>query len=343
MDDELLRQLGALEREDEASHPSAWEGVIAGTRSTGDARALSEGIDDADLDSYAALFTPMGDGETEALVDTLQAALAGRGEDENRLSAPEDLLAGPHSDHDGAAGERAQAPPTDPPRLFALAKRRQPREVGLLSEEVSDGDNDDDDANAGDPHPAAPLSLADARRSRRGWITAITGLVAFAAAFTLWLRPADPPGPAGANTDLSPFSLIVRNETIRFNRSATGDPAGSPPRYRRDSQIHWLLSPDEALTQADSGALTIHAWASSDDGDVPLRSLRLDDTLTVSDSGVVELRGTFGELFGLPPGRWTIQLAVAVGELPEGLDDARRAARERRALLLPPHSLEVID
>jgi len=341
MDDDLLRQLGALEREDEASHPSAWEGVIAGTRSADEARALSEGIDDADLERYAALFTPMSDGETNALVHTLQAALAGRGEDEGEdESALGDLLAGSRSDDDGAAaGAPALISSTDhPSRPIALAKHRRPREVELLSEVSADAD-----AAADASAPPEPLSLADARRTHRGWMTFAAGLVAFAAAFTLWLRPVDPPGPAGTNTELSPFSLIVRNETIRFNRSASDEPAGSAARYRRDSRIHWLLSPDEALTEADASALTVRAWASSDDGDTPLRSVRLDNALTISESGVVELRGTFGELFGLPPGRWTIQLAVAVDELPEGLDDARRAARERRVLLLPPHSLEVID
>lgn len=318
MDDDLLGQLGALEREDEASRPRAWEDVIAGTRTADEARALSQGIADADLDRYAALFTPMDDGETEALVDTLQAALASRGGD--ALTDPGELLEASTADED--ALDRSPS--------ISLSQRRPPEE----------GSGRADDVRASDP--AAPLSLADARRSRRGWMTAAAGLVAVAAAFTLWLRPVDPPGPGGANAELSPFSLVVRNETVRFNRSAD-DPAGTPPRYRRDSTVHWLLSPDEALTQADSGALRVRAWASPRDSDGTPRSLRLGDALTISESGVVELRGTFGELFDLPPGLWTIQLAVAVGDLPEGLDDARKAARDDRVLLLAPHSLEVID
>ncbi len=319
MDDDLLGQLGALEREDEASRPRAWEDVIAGTRTADEARALSEGIADADLDRYAALFRPMDDGETEALVDTLQAALARR--DGDATADPGDLLEASTSGEDAL----------DLPPPISLAQRRPPEEASPRDEDVSAG------------HPAAPLPLADARRSRRAWLTAAAGLVAFAAAFTLWLRPVDPPGPGGANTELSPFSLIVRNETVRFDRSAADDPTGARPRYRRDSTVHWLLSPDDALTQADSGALRVRAWASAEGSDAPPRSLPLGDALTISESGVVELRGDFGELFDLPPGLWTIQLAVAVGELPEGLADARRAARDARALFLAPHSLEVID
>ncbi len=301
MDDDRLRQLGSLERENEARHPRVWEDVVAGTRTADEARALSEGISSDDLDRYADLFRPMGEDETEALVDTLQAALA-RGKDETH---DETHVA------DGLTATNAS------PGLFV----------------VEGGKTED-----------PPLSVAptDGRPPSRTWMTAVAGLVAIAAALALYLRPADPQGSEGADAALSPFSLVVRNETVRFDRSAAEDPS-APARYRGDSRIHWLLSPDDALSSADADALKVRAWAIPDGVDGTPRTLDLDRALTISDSGVVELRGTFGDLFALAPGRWTIQIAIGVGDLPETPKQARSDKEAKGSMLLPSYAVEVID
>ncbi len=322
MDDDLLRQLGSVERENEASHPRAWEDVVAGTRTAEEARALSEGLSDDTLDRYADLFRPMGEEETAALVDTLQAALA-RGEDGDGAGADE-----------GAEAESGRPSGDAPAGLFVVDGGRK-----------GEPERDRKVRPARSPTPLPPASDSPSvRPSGRAWMTAVAGLVAVAAAFALYLRPADPQAPEGSDTAVSPFSLVVRNETLRFDRSAAeeGDP-GAPARYRGDSRIHWLLSPDEALSSADARALRIRAWASPDDADEPPRAVNLDRALSISDSGVVELRGTFGDLFALPAGPWTIEIAIAVGELPETLEQARGEGAPEGAMLLPGYAVEVID
>jgi hypothetical protein len=70
--DELLERLGALEREHDAAFPHAWEDVVRGERTTAEALAEREGIDDpAELRALAEVLRPLGEQEREAWVERL--------------------------------------------------------------------------------------------------------------------------------------------------------------------------------------------------------------------------------------------------------------------------------
>jgi len=298
MSDDLLSQLGAVEREDNADFPQGWEAVIAGNapasqlvdlEEDGDADAASaSGAESrAQRELYAELFTPMTDDDTEALVDRLQAALG---------------------------GETSTA----------------------------------EEGEALDP---APVSLADARRVKerarpRAWIGAAAMMVAAAAALMLWLRPLAPTdgSSAGADLELAEYSLSVRNEVVRVDRSSE-DPGRSegPARYQRSSQLHWILRPDEALSEDAARALQVRAWASLVGDGAELRSLPLADGVTITTGGVVELKGSLGEVLDLSVGSWRVHFALATAAIPESFAEVRDNAQTIGVQLLTPIDLEVID
>lgn len=199
--------------------------------------------------------------------------------------------------------------------------------------------------------PTAPIDLAAARARRRGLFAGVGSLVAVAAALALWLRPIGPADTgAGPAIDLVPYALDVRNDEVRGQRSgdeSDGDGethgADTPARYRPDSTLRWVLAPDEAL-DLRGGDLTLGAWAAPAGGEPrPIARGRLAAHTTISDAGVVELRGRFGELFDLEPGTWQLRFAIARAELGEAYAAAEAAVAAGDAVLVGPYVVEVVD
>lgn len=250
-DDDLLDQLGAIEREYDERFPHAWEDAMRGERSVeAVAAARREAGDDPDeVRALAALLGPVGEAERDAWVDRLAAAVAARGE-----------------------GEATQA---------------KPRE---------------ESGGAG----AAVVSLAQRRRTLGAWASTGLGVLA-AAALALWMMPRDDgPAPVDGVGTLPGFSLVVRNETVQDVRSGAAEP-GPVPRYRADTQVRWIVRPERSVP----GALGLRVLAEAvGAGPEPARRLVDPGAVEVSERGVIELRGAFGAMLELPPGRWSLRLVV---------------------------------
>lgn len=197
------------------------------------------------------------------------------------------------------------------------------------------------DANAdadADASAAPVISLAErAARRRRGLLGGASALVAAAAALALWIQLGDPAAREGGEGEaLVPYSLMVRNQELRPERSADAAHEG-PARYRRDSAIHWVLRPDEAIARPEGLGLEI--WAGEGAG---ARRLAPTAGVTISEQGVVELRGTLGELLPLAPGRWSLRFVVGV-DLGELKGEPPAAADDPRARVIGPYEIEIVE
>ena len=74
--EDLLEQLGELEREHDDAFPHVWEDVVRGDRTTAEALTERQGIDDPEqLRAFAEVLRPLGAEEREAWVDRLAATL----------------------------------------------------------------------------------------------------------------------------------------------------------------------------------------------------------------------------------------------------------------------------
>lgn len=136
---------------------------------------------------------------------------------------------------------------------------------------------------------------------RRGTIAAVAVTVmAIAAAVVLWQLP-EQVGPRGERIA---YALTVRNETVKSTRSS--DAAVGVAKYYGDSQIDWVLSP--ATPQRAPVQVRVEAKAA--DGAVMV----LMPAATRSGEGALRVRGKFGELMPLAPGRWGLKFVVGTGE-----------------------------
>ncbi|MCB9754871.1 MAG: hypothetical protein H6713_33460 [Myxococcales bacterium] len=118
---------------------------------------------------------------------------------------------------------------------------------------------------------APPISLADRRargdgeaasRGARGtrravWLGGLATLAA-AAALLLWIRPLD--RGAGDPQALPDYTLVVRNRAVSETRAADDE---GPARYRPDTRIDWLLTPETA----HEGALSVVVLARAEAGE----------------------------------------------------------------------------
>lgn len=135
---------------------------------------------------------------------------------------------------------------------------------------------------------------------RRGTVVAVIGVaMAIAAAVVLWQMPTQ-----GPREERIAYVLTVRNETVKMTRSS--DAGSGPAKYRKDSQIDWVLSP--ATPQRAAVELRVEARAAS--GEVTV----LAPTVSRSSEGALRLRGTFGELLPLAAGRWGLRFLVGTSE-----------------------------
>ena len=257
------------------------------------------------------------------------------------LSAEEALLRRPQ---DSAADQEAYQKlftPMSEATSEALVDRLQ----AALAEQKADPNGEKQDDSAAPSPSVEPISLAAARtKRRRTWLATAGTLVAAAAVFALWLRPIDSADPGVASDTFASYSLVIRNTSIRGDRSgddSQGDrPEANIDRYRSDSMLHWVLSPDEAQNPDATASLSLRAWAINGAEE---RTITPTRGLTISESGVVVLRGSLSQLFDLPPGRWTIHLALTTQDLPETLTAAKQAAARSGAQFVAPLTIEVIE
>ncbi len=243
------------------------------------------------------------------------------------------------------------------PMSEAMSEALVDRLQAALAEQKKDHSSTTQDESVASPPQAKPepkpeskssptISLTAARsaKKRRAWLAAATTLVAAAAVFALWLQPADNEQPGTTSDSFAPYSLVIRNQSIRGDRSADdsgGDkPGQAPSRYRSDSMLHWVLRPDETQRPEATAGLRLEAWATGGDEE---RSISPTRGLTISESGVIVLRGSLSQLFDLPPGRWTIHLAITTHELPKTLSAAKQAAARSGAQFLAPLTIEVLE
>lgn len=98
--DDLLAQLGELEREYDDEFPHAWEDVVRGKRTAAEVIALREGVDDPEeLAALAEVLVPLDAGTRDAWVERLAATL--------QTSAT-------HASETESAPESAPAPESEP-------------------------------------------------------------------------------------------------------------------------------------------------------------------------------------------------------------------------------------
>jgi len=166
----------------------------------------------------------------------------------------------------------------------------------------------------GDPGEKPPVSLGEHRRRRGRWIAGAATLAA-AAGLILWLSPASP---TAVGVQLPPYSLTVRNRTIATSRA--GDSGEGPARYRPDSEIEWVLSPE--VKHSTAVGVGFIALANTGVGSAPMFG-RITK-MQLQASGAVAIRGTVDEVLGLPSGRWRVHLLVAD---PQHLPATAQAAR----------------
>lgn len=144
--------------------------------------------------------------------------------------------------------------------------------------------------------PKTPAPKAHQRRSTALWWA--TGMAALAAALVLlWMVPPQ----ADDDPGLPMYTVVVRNETVQTHR---GD-ASSEGAYRTNSDIRWVVQPNSATSLAHEVAVLARR-----PGTAPQLLFPPHDVTSISADGVVQLRGRFGAVFPLEPGRWELQIVV---------------------------------
>ncbi|MGH1343766.1 MAG: hypothetical protein ACRBN8_19575 [Nannocystales bacterium] len=152
----------------------------------------------------------------------------------------------------------------------------------------------------------AEPSRKEPRTSNVIWLTAAVATLAAALAL-LWLVPAQ----VETDSELPAYTVLVRNETVRTHR---GD-AATQGSYRSNSDLLWVVRPNHATPLAHHVALIARAEHA------PAQLLfPPEGTAHISDEGVVELRGRFGDVVPLEPGRWEVQVLVG-RRLPTDMSD----------------------
>lgn len=279
-DDELLRALGAIAREDGAREESArgraaWERLAAGEGSVEEALAAGgdEGLSDDEARALAELLQAKGGADEAALVERVAGVLA-RGT--------------------GSGGHVPEV-------------RQDAAGVGPA---------------------AAPIDLATAR-ARRRWFGLGGGALAAAAALMLWVTSGEP----AATLALPEYGLVARNQTVQSER---GEPAEGVARYRAESEIDWVLAPEEAIA-ADVGAVILV------EGTGAARLVR--PPVERSEEGALRIRGTIGERLGLAAGRYTLRFLIGpAAGLPRdagAVEGAIAAGVVREAT--PRYAIEILE
>lgn len=171
----------------------------------------------------------------------------------------------------------------------ALEPRPQDRDWTSIAEEALSHGSAAPSGNEADRGEAS-------RSSNVVWLVAGAALLAAALA-ALWF--AQPKTPAAET--IPSYTIVVRNEVVRPDRSV--DPVETAV-YRPSSDVSWIVRPETSI----SGPLEVSIVART--GDAVHLFTPPDAAVEISASGVVALRGTFSELVPVPPGVWTLQVAI---------------------------------
>ena len=273
---ELLESLGALEREYDEAFPHVWEDVVRGGRTTAEALADREGIDDeAELRALAAVLRPLGAEEREAWVERVAVRLGGPEEPSDPTSSSE---------------------PKDPATVVSLEPRQRARPRARMLWLQA--------AGASVAAAVLVLLVLPPRDEGAGESKAVEGAGEPTAAEGPKTQEVSDAAGASETAALPPFELVVRNEIVRGSRSAPEAVA----RYHPSSRVHWLIRPERPVAPPLGLRIVADTWSPESP---PLRRRRLIDpgTIEVSPWGVIELQGELGEM--LPLGRWSLRMLVA--------------------------------
>lgn len=293
--DPLLRALGEVERDLERRHPAAWERVVAGEADPEDVAAERSGLDPPDEHAvFKDMFSrPASDAEIDALVGRAAAALA---------AGPAAQAAGPRLAVVPAAGEA--------PVSAAGGATREAAAVPATSA-----------AGGATREAAAPSNVVPLAPRRARWLAAASVVSAAAAAVLMWRLTAGTP--AG---DLGAYGLTVRDDAVQALRST--DAKAEVSRYRVDSEVDWVLSPEREVARVVELRVVARAAGGWEELVVPV--------FTRSPAGALRIRGRLADVLPLKPGRWQLAFVVsAAGHAPASAAAVAGAVGDGQAIVLP--------
>lgn len=173
------------------------------------------------------------------------------------------------------------------------------------------------------PEVAKVIPLAP-RRSRV--LAAASIVTAIAAAVLLWRFTAIAP-----QADFGAYGLTVRDSAVQALRST--DTKAEVSRYRLDSEIDWVLSPEREVGRVVDLRVVARAPGGWEELIVPV--------FTRSPAGALRLRGRLADVLPVKPGRWRLAFVVsAAGQAPEAAAGVAGAVKDGQAIVLPA-TLEV--
>ena len=162
------------------------------------------------------------------------------------------------------------------------------------------------------------------RRSRA--LAAVSIVTALAAAVLLWRFTAIAP-----QADFGAYGLTVRDSAVQALRST--DTKAEVSRYRLDSEIDWVLSPEREVGRVVDLRVVARAQGGWEELIVPV--------FTRSPAGALRLRGRLADVLPVKPGRWRLAFVVsAAGQAPESAAGVAGAVKDGQAIVLPA-TLEV--
>lgn len=162
------------------------------------------------------------------------------------------------------------------------------------------------------------------RRSRA--LAAASIVTALAAAVLLWRFTAIAP-----QADFGAYGLTVRDSAVQALRST--DTKAEVSRYRLDSEIDWVLSPEREVGRVVDLRVVARAPGGWEELIVPV--------FTRSPAGALRLRGRLSDVLPIKPGRWRLAFVVsAAGQAPESAAGVAGAVKDGQAIVLPA-ALEV--
>jgi anti-sigma factor RsiW len=167
---------------------------------------------------------------------------------------------------------------------------------------------------AGESVPQAPAPARVVPISSSRWRRVVPAVAAMAAAAVVLILALPRQGPP-----LPGYTLALSSEqTVR-----SGAPEPEVPRLGPGSQLDVLLRPEQAV----EGPMEVRAFLVR-----PGEARAWNPPLERSPEGAVRIRGPVEALLSIPPGEWTLAVAVGrPGELPEAPGEVLAAVEAGRA------------
>lgn len=238
-----------------------------------------------------------------------------------RPTAWERVVAG-EAEAASVAAERAGVDPPDEQEVFKDMFSRPASEaeiealVGRAAATLAGG--------AGAKAVAAEVVAAEVvplapRRGRA--VAALSVVVAIAAALVLWRFTAVAPV-----ADLGVYALTVRDDAVQAMRS--GAATEEVRRYRLDSEIDWVLSPEREVARVVDLRVVARAAGGWEELVVPV--------FTRSPAGALRIRGRLDAVLPLKAGRWQLAFVVSAGgQAPASAGAVAQAVQDGQATVLP--------